>query len=250
MAGDTHEVDLGADLDLPPWPTVLEIARTIRTDDWALVGGLMVRLHEHRAGVTPVRITTDVDMLVDVAAPSVSLASTAAAITGLGFEPEVPDERRKPVYRFVRGAEQIDLMVPDHLPRGVVPRLRARPAFPVDGGAQALLRRDVFRIPTPEGTVAVAAPDVLGAFIGKAVAHQVDSRDPDRHLADGATLAASMVDGLPAGLAGPLSKNDRRRLRHLTSLLEPASEAWDQLEPADAARGQQRVALIAQLVEA
>lgn len=248
MAGEAHQVDLGADLDLPPWPTVLEIAQAVPVDDWALVGGLMVRLHEHRAGVTPVRVTTDVDMLVDVAAPSVSLPSTAAAITALGFEPEVPAERGKPVYRFVRGDEQIDLMVPDHLPKRIVPRLRARPAFPVDGGAQALTRRDLFHLTTPQGTVTVAAPDVLGAFIGKAVAHRVDSRDPDRHLADGATLAASMVGGLPAGLAGPLSPNDRKRLRYLTGLLEPRSDAWDQLEPADAERGQQRVAAIARLV--
>lgn len=47
------------------WHLVLDLADA-RLPRWVLVGGLMVHLHLHEAGVTPPRATTDIDAVLDV----------------------------------------------------------------------------------------------------------------------------------------------------------------------------------------
>lgn len=86
----------------------------------------------------------------------------------------MPEARTLPIYRFTRGVEQVDIMVADHLPSGLKPRLRQRPAFAVEGGAQALNRLDTFVINSTTGAVTIAAPDALGALIGKGPAFLVN----------------------------------------------------------------------------
>lgn len=130
----------------------------------------------------------------------------------------------EPIYRFSRGDEQVDMMVADHLPSGMKPRLRARPAFAVDGGAQALNRRDTFVISSTSGTIMIVTPDVLGALIGKGAAFMADQRDRGRHVEDAAVLLAS-IDSV-GGLDLTLNTNDRKRLRVL------ATDLKDQLHPA------------------
>ena len=192
MAGQTHAVDIGDDDLLPPWTTVFEVARAIDVSDWVLVGGLMVQLHARRASIPSPRATKDVDLIADVQTNRSSFGSIGSALTSIGFEVAVPDARNAPIYRFARGEEQVDVMVADHLPSGMKPRLRARPAFAVDGGAQALNRRDTFVISSTSGTITIDAPDVLGALIAKGAAFTVDQRDRGRHVEDAAVLLASI----------------------------------------------------------
>jgi hypothetical protein len=87
MAGDTHTVDIGDDDLPPPWSTVFDVIRATDANDWVLVGGLMVQLHARRVNIPPPRATKDVDLVVDVAAKSASVASMAIALKGIGFEP-------------------------------------------------------------------------------------------------------------------------------------------------------------------
>jgi hypothetical protein len=144
MAGETHAVNIGDDDLLPPWSTVFDVIEATDINDWVLVGGLMVQLHARRASIPPPRATKDVDLVVDVAANSASVASIAAALRRIGFEPIVPDSRKEPIYRFERGREQVDMMVADHLPSQLKPRFMMRPAFAVTAGEQSLRRRDTF----------------------------------------------------------------------------------------------------------
>lgn len=129
MAGERHEVDLSAVATLSPWPLVFEIAEATAAGSWVLVGGPMVRLHEFRAGLVPARTTRDVDMVVDVGAPAVDVGALSVTIRGLGFEARVPERAGQPLHRFGRGDDQIDLMVPDHLPPRPPARLMHHPAF-------------------------------------------------------------------------------------------------------------------------
>ncbi len=243
MAGETHTVDIGDDDLLPPWTTVLEVARAIDVSDWVLVGGLMVQLHARRASIPPPRATKDVDLIADVQTNRSSFGSIGSALTSIGFEVAVPDARTEPIYRFVRGEEQVDVMVADHLPSGMKPRLRARPAFAVDGGAQALNRRDTFVVSSTSGTITIGAPDVLGAVIGKGAALMVDQRDRGRHVEDAAVLLAS-IDSIGA-LDLTLNTNDRKRLRALaTDLKDGLHSGWLVLDEGARSRGQRNLDLL------
>ena len=216
---------------LPPWPTVFTLAGLTDTGTWVLVGGLMVQVHAIAAGVTPPRPTSDVDVIVDVAAEQGRFSQMAAALRAAGFEPQVPDRSSSSLYRFIRGKEIIDVMVPDHLPSSIRPRFMRRPAFAVDAGAQAVLRRQEFEIAGNSSTIRIGVPSVLGALIAKGAAHQVDQRDRLRHLQDGAALFASIRSVAELPMDG-LSRNDKRRLRHLIGeLSDSTAEAWLGLEP-------------------
>lgn len=244
MAGQTHAVDISDDDLLPPWTTVFEVARAIDVSDWVLVGGLMVQLHARRASIPPPRATKDVDLIADVQTNRSSFGSIGTALTSIGFDVAVPVARSSPIYRFARGEEQVDVMVADHLPSGMKPRLRQRPAFAVEGGAQALRRRDTFAVRSTSGTITIGAPDVLGALIGKGAAFTVDQRDRGRHLEDAAVLFASIESVGELDLN--LNANDRRRLRalaiDLTNQLHPG---WLTLDERDQGRGQRNLALLA-----
>jgi len=225
MAGDTHTVDIGGDDLLPPWSTVFDVIEATDANAWVLVGGLMVQLHALRATIPPPRATKDVDLVVDVAANRASVASVGVALNGIGFEPIVPANRKEPIYRFQRDAEQVDLMVADHLPARFKPRFMMRPAFAVPAGEQSLRRRDTFVLTSTTRSITLGAPDVLGALIGKGAAYMVDSRDPGRHLDDSAVLLASINSVGDLDLS-TLNANDRKRLvavaRALRDITHPA----------------------------
>ncbi|MFT4259603.1 hypothetical protein [Microbacterium sp.] len=65
MAGRTLTVDMADDHLIPAWRTVIELAESGVSEEWTLVGGLMVAAHARRAGVMMRRPTDDVDVLVD-----------------------------------------------------------------------------------------------------------------------------------------------------------------------------------------
>jgi hypothetical protein len=119
-------VSIGDDELLPPWPTVFEIAEHTDTGAWVLIGGLMVQVHAIAAGITPPRPTRDVDVVVDVATAAGRFVEVSTALRGAGFDPHVPDQRTASIYRFARGHEEVDVMVPDHLPAHVRPRFMQR----------------------------------------------------------------------------------------------------------------------------
>ena len=249
MAGETHAVDIGDDGLLSPWSTVFDVIEATDTNDWVLVGGLMVQLHARRAGIPPPRATKDVDLVVDVATNHSSVTSIASALTRIGFDPVVPLSRKEPIYRFQRDREQVDMMVADHLPSQLKPRFMMRPAFAVTAGEQSLRRRDTFVVTSTTRTVTLGAPDVLGALIGKGAASVVDSRDPSRHLDDAAVLLAT-IESVGALDLTHLSANDRKRLTTIaTKLGEVAHPAWLNLTEPQRAKARRNLAAIVMSVQ-
>lgn len=127
MAGLELTVDMGDDDLLPAWRTVIDVAGTGISENLTLVGGLMVAIHGSRAGVAMRRSTDDMDALVDYPADRSSLAGTRAALAQIGFELVESEEH---AYRFVHAdGRKVDIMVADHLPSRMRPRLAQRPAF-------------------------------------------------------------------------------------------------------------------------
>lgn len=236
MAGASLTVDMEDDDDLPPWRAVIEIAGTGIAERLTLVGGLMVAVHARRSGVTMNRPTDDVDVLVDYWMHRTGLADARVALRRIGFDLVDSGEH---AYRFVHAdGRKVDLMVADHLPSNMRPRLALRDAFVAPAGQQAIRRRDLYTLTFNSGVqVVLGVPDELGALVAKGAAYLVDQRDRNRHLDDAAVLFAGVTDASAFDYE-QLSKNDRRRLRAVLDHLNgEAHPSWVGLGEADRARG-------------
>lgn len=137
------------------------------------------------------------------------------------------------------------LMVADHLPSRMQPRLARRPAFPAPSGEQAIRRRDSYRLIFASGAVAEGGvPDELGALVAKGAAYQVDRRDRERHLDDAAVLLASVGDASVLDYDS-MSRNDRRRIAGVSAqLADERHRAWTNLDPPDRGQARFNLALI------
>ena len=196
-----------------PWSRVFELAGVIPQDHWALIGGLMVQAHALAAGVETNRVTTDVDAVVRIEAGTFSYGDAASALLHLGY---ALDDSPRLAYRFVRGAEVVDLMVADHEHPPL--RYARRDVMAVEGARQALARLESISFEVGSSTVPLPVPTLHGALVMKAAAHLVDSRDRDRHLLDAITLLACVVDVAP--IIDELRGSDRKRLTHLVRALD------------------------------
>lgn len=248
MAGRTLTIDMANDDLIPAWQTVIELAETGISADWTLVGGLMVAAHARRAGVVMRRPTDDVDVLVDYLANRASLSQARAALRTIGFQ---LGSDEKHAYRFRHDdGRKLDLMVADHLPSRMEPRLDRRPAFAAPSGEQAIRRRDAYQLRFASGTMAeVGVPDELGALVAKGAAWLVDRRDRERHLDDSVVLLACVTDASELDYDS-LSKNDCKRIRAVADeLTDPAHVSWVNLESAVRDRGMFTLQLIRQVLE-
>ncbi len=164
MAGRELTVDMRDDDLIPAWQTVLELSNAQIAGRLTLVGGLMVAAHARRAQVVMRRPTDDVDTLVDYAADRSSLSDMRATLTRLGFRLTTDAQH---AYRFLHAdGRKVDLMVADHMPSGMRPRLDQRDAFVAPSGEQAIRRRDRYRLLFASGAEAtIGVPDELGALV-------------------------------------------------------------------------------------
>jgi len=209
------------------WSQLALFAGHLRPTDWVLVGGQMVALHCHIAGVTPGRVTTDIDIVANVLVNPNALAACrhAAAALDLTAQPSA-DNRRQ--HRFRNDHLVLDVMVPDHLPKHLPLRLVGRDPVPIEGGHRALQRVTHCTILTEAGEAAVPVPDLQGALVLKARAYIADSRDRGRHQFDLAQLCTTVDD--PIGLAAVLDRKERRALRRVEMPLAVTQDPWLRLD--------------------
>ena len=110
MAGSTHTV--GVDDRFPVWELLFEVAESVDSSSWVLVGGLMVHAHALRAGVDAPRPTSDVDSLINSGTNQIS--AVAGPLLTLGFAAQAPSGG--PFHRFLRGTQKVDIMVGNDAP--------------------------------------------------------------------------------------------------------------------------------------
>ncbi|WP_223934993.1 hypothetical protein [Arthrobacter sp. StoSoilB5] len=227
-----------------PWPQCAELARALPTDQWTLVGGLMVQLHSAVAGLTVSRPTTDVDIVLHMETGAATMPRVASVLRSLGYVLMQSINGDSPAHRFLRGNEQLDVMVADHLVPRLVPRIGGRKVFQVTGGTQALRRTVNCRIVVNHGdAVSISIPNRLGALVLKGAAYQEDSRDKGRHLDDAATLLATITG--PLELAADMGGSDRSRILGLNrALADPSHESWKVLDHGDRARAISNLAVL------
>ena len=221
---------------LPAWQTVIDVASTGIASRLTLVGGLMVAAHARRAGVRMMRPTDDMDALVDYWTHRHGLTEARVALHSIGFD---LIDGGKHAYRFQHAdGRKLDLMVADHLPSQMRPRLAGRNALAVPAGAQAIRRRAEWALTFGGGAqVVLGVPDVLGALVVKGAAFLIDPRDRGRHLDDAAVLLACVDDASVFDYEA-MSRNDRRRLSALIEQVGDASHpSWVSLEMGSRSQG-------------
>ena len=243
MAAVTRSLNLGDDDLVPVWLTVIALSDVMDTSELTIVGGLMTYIHACRGGIEMPRSTDDADFLVNAIVNRSGLTAFSVAASQLGFELK-RDERF--AYRFLHpDGRKIDVMVPDHLPSHLRVRLAQLPALEVEGGQQAIDRRDLYELTFASGkTVTVGVPDEIGALVAKGAAYLVDRRNPSRHLDDAATILASITDASELDYRRS-TRSDRHRLRAIKDkLVDEISIHWVNVDPAARTRGQMNLALV------
>ncbi len=211
------------------WAQLVEFSRHLQLDDWLLVGGQMVALHCHLAGLVPGRVTTDVDVIANVVTTNRALSACREAARAMQLEPQPSiDDRRQ--HRFRNDTMILDVLVPDHTPKHVLLRIAGRDPVPIVGGARALQRAAHCTIDTTQGQTAIPLPDLRGAIVLKARAWATDSRDRDRHLYDLAQLSAVIDD--PMALAEQLDRKERRALRNVDMPAAITRDPWLRIDDA------------------
>ena len=215
---------------------------------WTLVGGLMVQLHALRAGLDPTRPTEDVDVLLHIETDRITWPSAQAALIDAGYRLEHGMARDSLSHRFRRGADVLDVLIADHVgPWAISARAGAQPLVSVPGGTSALRKTVDCVIHRSDGTqVTVSVPNVLGALTLKGGAYREDSRDRDRHIEDGAVLAATVDDADELRERPELwTGSDSRRIAALARALPEGHPAWGQLPRERRARAQTALRLLA-----
>jgi hypothetical protein len=205
------------------WAQLAQLSHHLNPNDWLLVGGQMVALHCHLAGMAPGRITTDIDVVANVLVTAGALHSCREAARALGLEPRPSADQRRQ-HRFANDSMVLDVMIPDHVPKHLRLRLAGRDPVPIAGGARALQRSARCFIDTSAGRAEIPLPDLQGALVLKARAWVADARDRDRHLYDLAQLAACVRD--PLTLAGQLDGKERRALGRVDMPVATTRDPW------------------------
>jgi len=223
----------------------MELAAVIPSDQWTLVGGLMVQLHATAAGLPVSRATTDVDMVLHIETEATTAPKMQHALRALGYEIEHSLNKDEPAHRFLRGKQQVDVMIADHTAPRNITKMAGRDPFQIEGGTQALQRTVNVVITGDDGVkTKLSIPNLHGALVLKGAAFMTDSRDRGRHLDDAAVLCACIKD--PYAIVEAHHGSDGKRFKALFAALEsPTHHGWIQLEESNRQAAQDVLRILA-----
>ncbi len=211
------------------WRATLEVSVLFADVPWVIIGAQMVMLLEREQGVASGRTTLDLDAIVDVRAIVGGSRTAAGRLVGAGFEPSVEHP-----HRFIRGADQVDLLAPDHLgPRVDLTTVPPMKTVAIPGGSRALSTRRLLDVAiTGVGTGRLPAPSIAGAIVLKI--HAWEARRAPRDAEDLIRLLDLVQDADTTRAA--LKPVERRRLADVAPLADERSSAWRSARDPDNAR--------------
>lgn len=203
------------------WEKIGDLAESLdATQDWCLIGGLMVQLHAFERGA-PTRPTTDVDILGDAGHRSKRsvtshVSQTLNDLGGKLVHPSIVEPQKAYRFEFDDGTI-VDVLGPDGRNRKL-PTLGKNYTIDVPGGAQALQRTEQVEIVLPSGRRTVLRrPNLLGAILLKARSLEVHSRPEDQRV--DLLRLLSLVDDTRA-LEAEITGNERKWLRGAANRLD------------------------------
>lgn len=150
------------------WSALIELAPAFG-NNWLLVGGQMVFLHEVERSVTDVRPTDDVDVVVNLRAEPAGLARIHSALISAGFDQDSPGPEGI-AHRYRRGAAVIDVLAPDNVGQRAQLKLGSGRTIEAPGTSQAFHRSGIVSVEIEGETALIRRPDLVGALLGKAAA--------------------------------------------------------------------------------
>ena len=202
------------------WAALVELAPVLG-ENWLLVGGQMVFLHEVERRSTDVRPTDDVDVVVNLRAEPAGLSRVHEALLGADFlqDPPSPDGA---AHRYRRGRAVVDVLAPDNVGERAQLILGAGRTIEAPGTTQAFHRCDAVTVELDGSSGLIRRPNLVGALIGKASAvTKISSQSAAsraKHLRDFDSLARLL--GPTDRANANLSQGEQRLLKRLVA--EPA----------------------------
>jgi len=181
------------------WAALVELAPVLG-DNWLLIGGQMVFLHEVERRSTDIRPTDDVDVVVNLRAQPDGLARVQEALLGADFsqDPPSPDGA---AHRYRRDDAVFDVLAPDNVGERAQLSLGVGRTIEAPGTTQAFHRCDAVTVELDGSSRVIRRPNLVGALIGEASAvvkiTTQSAASRAKHLRDFASLARML------GPAGP-----------------------------------------------
>ena len=211
------------------WRATLEVAALFDDVPWVIIGAQMIMLLEREQGVTSGRTTRDLDAIVDVRALAGGSRTAASRLTGAGFEPSAEHQ-----HRFVRGADEVDLLAPDHLgSRTDLTTIPPMTTVAIPGGSRALATRRLLAVEVSgAGSGSLPVPSVVGAIVLKVHAWQARQAPRD---ADDLVRLLELVGDVDE-VRDALKPAERRRLASIRPLADDRSAVWKAARDPDNAR--------------
>lgn len=215
------------------WKVMLELYENFPAG-WCLIGGQMVWLLALEHGVEPIRVTEDVDVVVDIRVDQQAITRLCAWLESRGFKLEGINTDGVG-HRYVSstyegpGKVMFDVLAPDNM--GERADLTTSPparTVSAPGTRIALDTVQQVEILLQGQGGCVLRPSLLAAILVKVAAIQIPGREnPDRDWVDVAFLLSLVPD--PVGAAADLSERQRCKLRVISELLDENHWAWRQL---------------------
>jgi predicted nucleotidyltransferase len=211
------------------WRATLEVSLLFADFPWVIIGAQMVMLLEREQDVTSGRTTRDLDAIVDVRAIVGGSRTAAGRLSGAGYAPSAEHP-----HRFVRGADQVDLLAPDHLGSRVdLTTVPPMTTVAIPGGSRALAMRRVLEVDVSGvGAGVLPVPSVAGAIVLKV--HAWQARQAPRDAEDLVRLLDLALD--VEDVRAALKPAERRRLAAVLPLADERSTAWRAARDPDNAR--------------
>lgn len=215
------------------WRTLLDLYQEFQAG-WCLIGGQMVWLLALEHGVEPMRLTEDVDIVVDIRADQQAIKRLCTWLEShdfklAGISPDGIGHRYVSTAYVGPGKVQFDVLAPDNM--GQRTDLTTSPparTVSAPGTRNALDAAQAIEIVHHERAGHVLRPSLIAAILTKAAATTIPVRDnPDRDWSDAAFLLTLVAD--PVGTAAELTRGHRRVLGNIRPLLDANHWAWQQL---------------------
>jgi len=192
------------------WAALVELAPAFG-ENWLLVGGQMVFLHEVERQATDVRPTDDVDVVVDIRTEPAGLVRIHSALGDAGFDQDAPSPEGT-AHRYRRGAAVINVLAPDNVGKRAQLQLGSGRTIEAPGTSQAFHRSGIVSVEIDGETAQITRPDVIGALLGKAAAvvkiSSQSAASRAKHLRDFDSLARLL--GVDDRQGAALTKSERR----------------------------------------
>lgn len=197
------------------WAALIELSSTLG-DNWLLVGGQMVFLHEVERQATDIRPTDDIDVVVNLRAEPTGLERIHRILLDADFSQDSPSPDGA-AHRYRRGDAVFDVLAPDNVGERAQLRLGNGRTIEVPGTTQAFRRSGTTTVSSDGQSGMIRRPNLVGALLGKASAivkiSSQSAASRAKHLRDFDSLASML--GPVDRAAADLSKGEKKLLNQL-----------------------------------